>query len=67
MSNDEFTRLRDEIIRAGHNAVRNAQKENLKMGIPNVYSRNSKLYYELPSGEITSETPDIYKNCDDLS
>jgi hypothetical protein len=67
MSNDEFTRLRDEIIRAGHNAVRNAQKENLKMGIPNVYSRNGKLYYELPSGEITSETPDIYKNCDDLS
>ena len=67
MSNDEFIKLRDEIIRAGNNAVRNAQKENLEMGIPNVYSRNGKLYYELPGGEITSETPDIYKNCDDLS
>ena len=66
MSNDEFTKLRNEIIRAGNNAVRNAQKENMKRGIPNVYHKNGKLYYELPDGEITSDTPDIYKNFVDL-
>ncbi len=30
MNDDEFTKLRNDIIRAGNNAVRNAQKENLK-------------------------------------
>ena len=61
MNDKDFIELRNEIIRAGNYAVRMAQKENLEKGIPNVYDRNGRLYYELPSGEITSETPEAYK------
>ncbi len=46
-----------EIKRIGNRAVRKAQEENRRKGIPNVYSRNGKLYYELPDGELTREDP----------
>jgi hypothetical protein len=41
-----------EIIRIGNTAVRKAQEENHRLGLPNVYSRNGKLIYEMPDGEI---------------
>ena len=41
-----------EIVRIGNNAVRKAQEENRRLGLPNVYSRNGKLIYEMPDGEI---------------
>jgi hypothetical protein len=41
----------------GNRAVKRAQEENRKLGIPNVYSKNGKLYFELPNGEITTEDP----------
>ena len=40
-----------ELIRIGNRAVRAAQEENRRLGIPNVYSINGILYYELPNGE----------------
>jgi hypothetical protein len=46
-----------EIIRIGNIAVSEAQEENRRLGIPNAYSRNGKLYFELPNGEITSKNP----------
>lgn len=46
-----------EIKRIGNQAVKEAQKRNRKLGIPNVYSRNGKLYYELPNGDITDKDP----------
>jgi hypothetical protein len=46
-----------EFKRIGNRAVRQAQDENLRLGIPNVFSRNGVIYYELPNGEITTEDP----------
>ncbi len=57
MTNEEFARERADIIRIGNLAVQEAQEENLRNGIPNVYSKNGKIYYQLPNLEITSEDP----------
>ena len=46
-----------EFLRIGNRAVRKAQEENRKKGIPNVYSYNGHIYYELPNGELTKEDP----------
>ena len=46
-----------EFLRIGNRAVRKAQEENRKKGIPNVYSYNGHIYYELPNGKLTTEDP----------
>lgn len=47
----------DELLRIGSEAVEKAQEESRRMGVPNVYSINGRLYYELPSGELTTVDP----------
>jgi len=47
----------DRILRIGRRATQKAQEDSRRMGIPNVYSINGQLYYELPSGELTTEDP----------
>ena len=49
-----------EFLRIGNRAVKKAQEENRKKGIPNVYDFNGHLYYELPNGELTMTTKDPY-------
>lgn len=56
ISLETFTRA-EEIIRIGRCAVRKAQEENRRLGVPNVYSINGLLYYELPSGELSRSDP----------
>lgn len=46
-----------KIARIGNRAVKKAQEENRQRGLPNVYSKNKRLYYELPDGTITMENP----------
>ena len=46
-----------ELLRIGNRAVKRAQEENRKKGIPNVYDINGHRYYELPNGELTTEDP----------
>ena len=46
-----------EVIRIANQAVNKAQEENRRLGLPNVFTKNGKLYYELPNGEITTESP----------
>lgn len=41
-----------EFQRIGNRAVREAQAENHRLGLPNIYSRNNKIIYEMPDGEI---------------
>ena len=41
-----------EFQRIGNLAIRKAQEENRRLGLPNVYSRNGKLIYEMPDGSI---------------
>lgn len=46
-----------EIQRIGSRAVRKAQEESRKLGVPNVYSHNGLLYYELRNAELTTVDP----------
>ena len=41
-----------EFQRIGNAAVREAQEENHRLGLPNIYSRNGKIIYEMSDGEI---------------
>lgn len=42
-------------------AVKETQEENRQKGIPNVYSRDGKFFYELPNGDIVTELPEAFK------
>lgn len=53
----ETHRWAREMLRIGNRAVKRAQEENRKKGIPNVYDINGHLYYELPNGELTTKDP----------
>lgn len=44
-----------EFLRIANRAATRAQEENRKKGIPNVYSFNGHIYYELPNGELTKD------------
>jgi hypothetical protein len=46
-----------ECKRIGNEAVKKAQEENRKKGIPNAYFFNGSIIYELPDGTITKENP----------
>lgn len=50
------------ILRIANQAVKEAKEENKRLGIPNTFWRNGKVYYELPNGEITDIRPDILKS-----
>lgn len=47
----------DELVRLAGIAVRNAQAESRRLGVPNVYSINGRLYYETPDGELSTTDP----------
>jgi len=62
MSKKETKLRRDfsaELTRLGNRGVRKAQEENRRLGIPSVYYKNGKIYYQLPNGEITTEKPAV--------
>ena len=46
-----------KLTKIGSRAVKKAQEENRRKGLPSVYSKNKKLYYELPDGTITMKNP----------
>lgn len=41
--------------RIGNIAIQKVIQENRKLGIPNVFSRNGRVYYEMPDGTVTTE------------
>lgn len=41
-----------EYQRIGNRAVREAQAENHRLGLPNIFWRNGKIVYEMPDGTI---------------
>jgi hypothetical protein len=49
-----------ELTRIGQRAVLDAQEENRRLGIPNVYSINGVLYWELADGTLSRTDP--YEN-----
>lgn len=48
--------------RIGSEAVHAAQEESRRMGVPNVYSINGHIYYELPDGTLSLGDPWHGKN-----
>ena len=46
-----------KLTKIGNRAVQKAQEENRQKGLPSVYSKNKRLYYELPDGTITMKNP----------
>jgi len=49
------------IVRIANQAASQAKLENKKYGIPKIFARNNIIYFELESGEITTERPEILK------
>lgn len=47
----------DELVRLGSIAVNDAQDESRRLGVPNVYSINGRLYYETATGELSASDP----------
>jgi hypothetical protein len=47
----------DELMRVCRSAVRKAQAESRRLGVPNVYSFDGQLYYELPNGDFSRNRP----------
>ena len=52
-----FVRKAIEIRQIGSRAVHKAQEENRRLGIPNTYRINWRIYYELPDGTLSLEDP----------
>jgi len=53
----EIIRISQEFERIGNAAVKAAQEESRRLGVPNVYAINGRIYYELPSGELSLTDP----------
>ena len=47
----------DMIQQIANDSVREAQRKNLENGIPNSYTKNGVLYFQLPDGTITMDNP----------
>jgi hypothetical protein len=45
----------DKIEEIGNRAVKKAQEENRQLSIPNVYSIDGQIVYELPDGSLVTE------------
>lgn len=55
--NEKTNKLFDKITRIGNRAVKKVQEENRRKGIPNVYSINGKIVFELSNGQLTTDSP----------
>jgi len=56
LSNETYAAI-DQIGRIAKLAVAKAQEESRRMGVPNVYSINGRIYYETPTGELSTSAP----------
>jgi len=46
------------LTRLGNRGVRKALEENRRLGIANVFTKDGKIFYQLPNGDITSKKPE---------
>ena len=59
-----MSELSKEILKVASKAIKEVQKESLKRGIANVYSKNQMIYFQLPDGTITQTIPKEYIDTD---
>lgn len=50
-----MTKFAEKLLKLGNRAIKKAQDNNRKNGIPNVYCINGKIIFELPNGELTTQ------------
>ena len=50
--NEENYKFTMRMLRIGSSAVKRAQEENRRLGLPNVYSLNGKKVYQMPDGTV---------------
>lgn len=50
-----MTKMTEKLLKIGDRAIKKAQENNRKKGIPNVYSINGKIVFQLPNGDITTQ------------
>jgi hypothetical protein len=50
-----MTKLADKITRIGNRAVKKAQCENIRLGLPNVYSINDNIIFVFPDGTVSNK------------
>lgn len=50
-----MTKLSEKLLKLGNRAIKKAQENNRRNGIPNVYCINGKIIFELPNGELTTQ------------
>ena len=50
-----MTKLSEKLLKLGNRAIKKAQENNRKNGIPNMYCINGKIIFELPNGELTTQ------------
>lgn len=55
--NAETAKRIDELRAVGMRAYDLAQQESRRLGVPNVYSINGVLYWELPDGTLSRTDP----------
>lgn len=59
--NEEEYKFTMKMLRIGSDAVKKAQEENRRLGLPNVYSLNGKKIYQMPDGSVR-DSYDFTKN-----
>lgn len=50
-----MTKMTEKLLKIGNRAIKKAQENNRRKGIPNVYSINGKIIFQLPNGDITTQ------------
>lgn len=53
-------KLEMDILKIASKAVKEAQRKSLENGVANVYAKNGTIYFQLPDGTITQQTPKEY-------
>lgn len=54
---EELNKTMNKITYLGNLAVRKAQEKKRKKGVPNVYSLNGKIVWQMSDGTITEKSP----------
>ena len=60
MTEEKMNQIRKNVLyfkKIGNEAIHEAMQSNREKGIPNSFSRNGKLYWEMPDGKITDINP----------
>lgn len=56
-SNSDVFKWSLEMMAIANRGVKMAIEENERLGLPNIFSHNHRIYYRMPDGSITEKSP----------